>query len=424
MKMFFNNSIKYGSRNSTVYRTYDYVLSKCVEEQGELSQEIQIENGLSYKKAGKDGVQGEAVDLAIAALDMFALSCPNMNAQEMEELFISIAEKKIQKWNEKTPPEEEYIVKSSESGLIQYSNLQTGIHYSRKTEDIGFNIDDIVTWSDANYGTVYLEDPAEVLDSTFCISYFGGDEIPVNICIELYDDAKELFNIFNDKISSRITIKDIEETRSLILFRSGPYGIIVSDLNLSRFGITHQDIITLNQANNLSDLCLLTAYDNNILRGFKPWGESDEMTHFFECVQEIRDCYNITNLMNGLGLTNIPSSSKLTHLLSIMNHDLPQIYWEGAYIYEELLKRVEQYNKIDNTEYLCGDKIEMQYELNGSYKFYNVEFIKECSIKIGYGKIGSSETYQIKTFDTKTKAQEFFTKKVLEKFKSGYSIKN
>ncbi|QBO61929.1 hypothetical protein G17_00440 [Escherichia phage vB_EcoM_G17] len=34
---------------------------------------MNIRDGLSYKEAGKDGVKGEAVDLCICALDMFAL---------------------------------------------------------------------------------------------------------------------------------------------------------------------------------------------------------------------------------------------------------------------------------------------------------------------------------------------------------------
>lgn len=97
----FTTSIELGRVDTSKKRTYDYVLSKCMEELGELSLEVQIENGLSYKEPGKDGIRGEAVDLAIAAMDMFALACGDMNKQAIENLFLSTMEKKIAKWKEK-----------------------------------------------------------------------------------------------------------------------------------------------------------------------------------------------------------------------------------------------------------------------------------------------------------------------------------
>ncbi|QQG33791.1 hypothetical protein ZPAH1_orf00029 [Aeromonas phage ZPAH1] len=97
----FETSVSLGLPFDSPKRTYDYVMSKCVEELGELSVEVQIENGLSYKERGKDGIAGEAVDLAIAAMDMFALSCGDMEPKEIEKLFLSTMEKKIAKWKEK-----------------------------------------------------------------------------------------------------------------------------------------------------------------------------------------------------------------------------------------------------------------------------------------------------------------------------------
>lgn len=97
----FTTSVELGRVDTSKKRTYDYVLSKCMEELGELSLEVQIENGLSYKEPGKDGIRGEAVDLAIAAMDMFALACGDMNKQAIENLFLSTMEKKIAKWKEK-----------------------------------------------------------------------------------------------------------------------------------------------------------------------------------------------------------------------------------------------------------------------------------------------------------------------------------
>lgn len=94
----FELSVELGPINSDAYRTNDYVLKKCMEELGELSLEEQIETGLSYKEPGKDGVAGEAVDLAICAMDMFALQHPGLTANEIEEKFISYMNVKLQKW--------------------------------------------------------------------------------------------------------------------------------------------------------------------------------------------------------------------------------------------------------------------------------------------------------------------------------------
>lgn len=97
LKMF-QTSYGMGPRNQDQYRTYDYVKGKCMEELGELNVEIQIEQGQSYKEPGKDGIRGEAVDLAITAMDMFALSCNNMSPEEMQKLFLDTMSKKLDKW--------------------------------------------------------------------------------------------------------------------------------------------------------------------------------------------------------------------------------------------------------------------------------------------------------------------------------------
>ena len=97
----FRTSLDLGLLYSNPKREYDYVMSKCMEELGELSVEVQIENGLSYKDPGKDGIAGESVDLAITAMDMFALSCGDMEPEEIEKRFLAVMEKKIKKWKEK-----------------------------------------------------------------------------------------------------------------------------------------------------------------------------------------------------------------------------------------------------------------------------------------------------------------------------------
>jgi hypothetical protein len=74
-----------------------YVLSKCVEELGELSVEVQIATGVSYKEAGKDGVVGEAIDLITCVLDLIRITHPNLS----EEDLVAIAIPKLEKWKAK-----------------------------------------------------------------------------------------------------------------------------------------------------------------------------------------------------------------------------------------------------------------------------------------------------------------------------------
>lgn len=94
----FELSVELGTNGENQFRTNDYVFKKCMEELGEMALEDQIELGLSYKDAGDDGVAGEAVDLAICAMDMFALQFPGSSAKEIEIEFIKYMNKKLQKW--------------------------------------------------------------------------------------------------------------------------------------------------------------------------------------------------------------------------------------------------------------------------------------------------------------------------------------
>lgn len=94
----FNLSVALGRCGANDKRTVTYVMDKCVEELGELSVEKQIAAGSSYKTAGADGIKGEAVDLAICAMDMFALQFPNMSADEIEREFLSYMTIKLEKW--------------------------------------------------------------------------------------------------------------------------------------------------------------------------------------------------------------------------------------------------------------------------------------------------------------------------------------
>lgn len=96
----FNMSVGLGPKNSDSYRTENYVLRKTNEELGEMTLEMNIADGLSYKEAGADGVKGEAVDLAICAMDMFALQCPAMSPEEIEREFLSYMIVKLNKWRD------------------------------------------------------------------------------------------------------------------------------------------------------------------------------------------------------------------------------------------------------------------------------------------------------------------------------------
>lgn len=100
LKSMFNMSVGLGAKDSDSYRTENYVLRKTNEELGEMTLEMNIADGLSYKEAGKDGVKGEAVDLAICAMDMFALQCPGMSSEEIEREFLTYMLVKLNKWRD------------------------------------------------------------------------------------------------------------------------------------------------------------------------------------------------------------------------------------------------------------------------------------------------------------------------------------
>lgn len=96
----FNMSVGLGKKDSNKTRSEEYVLRKTNEELGEMTLEMNIRDGLSYKEAGKDGVKGEAVDLAICAMDMFALQCDGLTPEEMEREFLAYMIVKLNKWRD------------------------------------------------------------------------------------------------------------------------------------------------------------------------------------------------------------------------------------------------------------------------------------------------------------------------------------
>lgn len=75
-------------------RTRFRILAHCIEELGEMSEELVIDKGLSYKSPGKDGVIGEGVDLILCVLDLIHKTDPTVTEEDLE----AIAVKKIAKW--------------------------------------------------------------------------------------------------------------------------------------------------------------------------------------------------------------------------------------------------------------------------------------------------------------------------------------
>lgn len=96
----FELSTSLGEKDSSKSRTEEYVLRKTNEELGEMTLEMNIRDGVSYKEPGTDGVAGEAVDLAICAMDMFALQYPEHTAEEIKALFLMHMNKKLEKWKQ------------------------------------------------------------------------------------------------------------------------------------------------------------------------------------------------------------------------------------------------------------------------------------------------------------------------------------
>ena len=73
------------------------VLSALGEEIGELSTEVRIAEGLTYKQASPDRVFGEAVDAMLVAIDMIYVD----NRRVTEEQITTYARLKLNKWKRK-----------------------------------------------------------------------------------------------------------------------------------------------------------------------------------------------------------------------------------------------------------------------------------------------------------------------------------
>lgn len=78
-------------------RNINSVMNAATSELGELAEEVNIASGVSYKEPGPDGVEGEAIDLILAAVDLLYVN----NRKITEEDMVRIATPKLQKWHSK-----------------------------------------------------------------------------------------------------------------------------------------------------------------------------------------------------------------------------------------------------------------------------------------------------------------------------------
>ena len=86
-----------------------YSVNSAVQaEAGELSEEVAIEMGDSYKEAGPDGIPGEAIDTIISVLDLLYIN--NHHISEVD--LCIIAKPKLEKWIAK-------IKEANAKGLIK-----------------------------------------------------------------------------------------------------------------------------------------------------------------------------------------------------------------------------------------------------------------------------------------------------------------
>ena len=96
------------------------VLAHTMEEVGELAEEITISCGTSYKKSGPDGVIGESIDAIICLVDMIYVHAQKNGIEITEEELIEIANKKLNKWEEKC---KQYTNSAAEPSLVSIPSL-------------------------------------------------------------------------------------------------------------------------------------------------------------------------------------------------------------------------------------------------------------------------------------------------------------
>ena len=96
------NQILKVSRRIPVHREEYSILAHTMEEVGELAQEISIIcGGKSYKDQGPDGIIGESIDAILCLVDMIYIHAQKNGINITEEQLTKIAQKKLNKWEDK-----------------------------------------------------------------------------------------------------------------------------------------------------------------------------------------------------------------------------------------------------------------------------------------------------------------------------------
>jgi len=91
-------SMDLGLKNTDGLRTNKYVYGKISEEFHEVHEEILVSNGFLNQAPGKDGILGEAMDLLISAIDLFALNTQNdKTPSDVEKLLFTHISNKLDK---------------------------------------------------------------------------------------------------------------------------------------------------------------------------------------------------------------------------------------------------------------------------------------------------------------------------------------
>jgi NTP pyrophosphatase (non-canonical NTP hydrolase) len=78
-------------------RTLSSIMLAVTAEVGELAEEVNIAEAMSYKKTGPDGIVGEAMDVVASVFDLVRKHNPEITQEEL----ITILTTKCQKWEDK-----------------------------------------------------------------------------------------------------------------------------------------------------------------------------------------------------------------------------------------------------------------------------------------------------------------------------------
>lgn len=113
-------------------RTKHKVLASLMEEVGELSTEVNISEGLSYKEPSVDGVVGEAIDVIACALDLIYLENPNITQLDIEKI-ISL---KCSKWKQKSV---EIKVKNTSNTVRNLYTKLVSFFSSKKSKQVEYD---------------------------------------------------------------------------------------------------------------------------------------------------------------------------------------------------------------------------------------------------------------------------------------------